>query len=364
MPQMIYPLPPNRVRRNYRGGAMLSRWDGIGEPVDGECPEDWIASTVEAQNPGLPAIEQEGLSTVETPEGPKLLTEVIAAAPEHLLGEAHVRAFGHDVGFLTKLLDAGMRLIIQGHPTAAFAQEHLGSRWGKMEAYLILDVRDGASGSLLLGFQHCPTPEEWKRIVLEQDKQAMMACFEPIPVHRGELWYVPGGVPHAIGEGLLVLEIMEPSDLVVRCEFEREGIVVPPEARFMNRDPDFALSIFKYEQQSPEEVRRRFCVRPEVLREEAGYTHERLFGREQSNCFDVQRVGLKAHAHYRFSSEDRIAAGLVTAGEGEIRIGDETLRVGKGNRFVVAAAAGGMEMTSHAAGLELVVCMPLLDAHG
>ena len=32
-----------------------------------------------------------------------------------------------------------------------------------------------------------------------------------------------------------MLEIMEPSDLVVRCEFEREGIVVPEDGRFMGQ---------------------------------------------------------------------------------------------------------------------------------
>jgi hypothetical protein len=33
---------------------------------------------------------------------------------------------------------------------------------------------------------------------------------------------------------------------VVRCEFEREGVVVPPGARFMGRSPVDALRIFDY----------------------------------------------------------------------------------------------------------------------
>ena len=39
----------------------------------------------------------------------------------------------------------------------------------------------------------------------------------------GDVWIVPGGLPHAIGAGVLMVEVMEPSDWVVRCEFEREG---------------------------------------------------------------------------------------------------------------------------------------------
>ena len=74
----------------------------------------------------------------------------------------------------------------------------------------------------------------------KQDKARMDGCFEKIPVQVGEVWYIPGGMPHAIGEGITMLEIMEPSDLVVRCEFEREGIVVPEDGRFMGRGWTFA----------------------------------------------------------------------------------------------------------------------------
>ncbi|MFA9477927.1 class I mannose-6-phosphate isomerase [Phycisphaerales bacterium AB-hyl4] len=356
--QAIYKLRPNRVRRNYRGGAMLARWDGVGDPVDGACPEDWIASTVEARNPGLPPIDHEGLSTVETSVGVMRLTDLIAAAPQYMLGEAHLRSIGQSVGFLAKLLDAGMRLHIQAHPTAAFAQQHLGSRWGKLEAYVILDVRPSTAGSLLLGFQHCPTPEQWKRIVLEQDMEAMLACFEAIPVQPGELWYVPGGVPHAIGEGLLVMEIMEPSDLVVRCEFEREGIVVPPEARFMGRDPDFALGIFHYEQWSPAEVRDRLCVQPESISASDGCTHQRLFGQAHSSCFEVHRLALDAGAAYTFASDERMRVAIVTTGAGRAAAGDMSLPVHKGERFIVPAGGGELRLQGGDDGLQVIICMP------
>ena len=42
---------PNRVWRVYRGGACLDRLRGIANPADGSFPEEWIASTVAAQNP-------------------------------------------------------------------------------------------------------------------------------------------------------------------------------------------------------------------------------------------------------------------------------------------------------------------------
>ena len=357
---LIYPLPPNRVRRNYTGGRLLAQWDGHGEPADGDCPEDWIASTVAARNPGLPPVADEGLSSVGTPDGPRLLTEVIAAGPDRLLGPAHREKFGDTVGFLTKLLDAGMRLHLQAHPTAAFAQQHLGSRWGKLEAYLILAVRDTTPHpSLYLGFQHCPTPEEWQRIVFEQDKSAMLACFEPIPVKPGEVWCVPGGTPHAIGEGLLVLKIMEPTDLVVRCEFERDGLVVPPEARFMGRDPAFAMRIFEYEEQSAERVRDRYRVTPRVVTDGQGVRHETLFDKRHSECFEVQRLHLGPGTSHRVTTGGRLMVALLLDGGATLAAGDTTVDLRHGARALVAAAADGATVSNPGTtDAELALCLP------
>ena len=357
----LYPLPPNRVRRNYRGGALLHDWDGHGQPGDGECPEDWIASTVEARNPGLPPMPGEGLSTLVTAEGETSLAALIRHDPVAMLGERHVEHRGADVGFLTKLLDAGMRLHIQAHPTAAFAQQHLGSPYGKLEAYYILAVRDGCEGALTLGFQHDPGPAEWRRIVLEQDTAAMAACFEPVPVKPGECWFVPGGVPHAIGEGLLVVEIMEPSDLVVRCEFERDGLVVPPEARFMGRDPDFALQIFRHEQWSVAETREKLRVMPRPLHDSPSVRHEVLFDQRHNRCFEVQRLTVQPGGSHTLDIGGRLAVVLATRGEGTLSAADEHHDFAKGKRWLVPAATGGFTLHASQQVAEAIVCLPQSD---
>src|SRR6185436_9066695 len=79
---------------------------------------------------------------------------------------------------------------------------------------------------------------------LTQDIAAIEACFDKIMVRPGDTFIIPGGTPHALGAGLFLVEIQEPSDLVVRFEFERAGYVLPEAARFMNRDVDFALTVF------------------------------------------------------------------------------------------------------------------------
>ena len=49
----ILEILSSRVRRNYSGGVLLDELEGETHPADGDRPEDWIASTTEARNPGL-----------------------------------------------------------------------------------------------------------------------------------------------------------------------------------------------------------------------------------------------------------------------------------------------------------------------
>jgi len=162
-----------------------------------------------------------------------------------------------------------------------------------MECYYILKVREGTEGYIRLGFQHLPTKKEWKRIIEEQDLKAMDNCFEKVPVKEGEVWYVPGGVPHAIGENVMVLEIMEPSDLVVRCEFERNGIVVPPKARFMGKGLDFCLNIFEYKERDLKTIRETFKILPETLQSSENFTFNKLIDSSIAKSFSVYHLTLK-----------------------------------------------------------------------
>jgi mannose-6-phosphate isomerase len=292
-------LPPNRVRRNYRGGHVLDALEGKAVPADGDRPENWLCSLTEAVNPGMETAPDEGLSRVTVNGQEHALRELMAEAPEHYLGANHYEKHGLQTGFLAKLLDSSMRLHLQAHPTREFARRELGKPWGKFECYVILSVRAGIEPYIYLGFQHPPTPEEWLRIVTEQDLGAMMACFEKVPVRVGETWFVPGGLPHALGEGLTVLEVMEPSDLVVRCEFEREGVVVPPGARFMGRSPVDALRIFDYTAWPLAAVQAHFRVAPEALAANEGLQEQRRIGPKQIDCFDVREIEVDSAAATR-----------------------------------------------------------------
>jgi mannose-6-phosphate isomerase len=199
-------------------------------------------------------------------------------------------------------------------------------------------------GYIRLGFQHLPSKSEWKRIIEEQDIVAMDSCFEKVPVKAGDVWYIPGGVPHAIGENTLMLEIMEPSDLVVRCEFEREGIVVPPGARFMGRDLDFCLNVFDYTEQSVSDVTRKYRLSVKQVAGCKGALLEELAAPPIAP-FTVRRLSLESGASFSLNGGACYVA-IVTRGSAAIRAGEETAHLQQGQSLFIAAAAEKPEISS------------------
>lgn len=189
----------------------------------------------------------------------------------------------------------------------------------------------------------------------------MHACFDPIPVQPGQVWVVPGGLPHAIGKGLLVMEVMEPTDLVVRCEFEREGIVVPPEARFMGRDPDFAMQIFDYTPLSVEDVQQRCRIKPTLQQHDAALRRELLIGPDQTDCFTITRLTVTSQCD--ISKPSCVQVGVVAAGRGTARLGREQLTLQPGAKFLVAAAADAITYTPDhpRRPLTILLCQPGLS---
>ncbi|MDP4879847.1 MAG: class I mannose-6-phosphate isomerase [Opitutales bacterium] len=305
-------LPPNRVWRTYSGGKVLDQISGIIPAKDSHFPEDWIASTTKAINPGRESIS-EGVSQAIVSEQSMPFDQLLATDYDYFLGADHIAQHGPQAGKLIKFLDSSTRLHFQCHPTSEFSRKYLNSNHGKFEAYHILAIREDQPAPYIdLGFQSPPTPEELKQMVLDQDMTRLESCFEKIPIKVGETYVVPGGIPHAIGAGVLMIEIMEPSDWAARIEFERDGFVIPEQARFLGRDIDFALSIFNHTAIPVETVRKKYqCSARE--QQEIGLSAERitLIDEVQTSCFKVHKI----HALSSFDLEnDHPWVGIITKG--------------------------------------------------
>jgi mannose-6-phosphate isomerase len=359
----ILKFSPNRVWRTYQGGKLLDQIEGKGKPKDSSFPEDWIGSTVEARNIGREHIS-EGLAMVTSSEGESIaFRDLVANDQPYYLGsvvdtsaERNAKVRSMDDIPLVKYLDSSTRLHFQAHPTRAFAQERLGVPRGKTEAYVILEIRDEVSAPYIYaGFQRSPSREDLKSWIEKQDIDSIEACFDRIPVKPGDVFLLPGGRPHALGEGILMLEIMEPSDLAIRFEFERCGYVIPEQARFMGRDIETALDAFNFEPVPPERIDEEFRCQPKVvISDEAGNRLEELIGADKTDCFTVKRASVTGWFN---RNESAFFYGIVINGSGRFRVNNDVITLNQWDRFFCPAGVAEFLYES-SSGMTVLECYP------
>jgi len=207
---------------------------------------------------------------------------------------------------------------------------------------------------IYMGFQHPPGKEEFRRMIEEQDTDAILACFEKIPIKPGDVFIVPGGMPHAIGEGVFMIEVMEPTDFAVRIEFERGGYVLPEESRFMNRGIDFALSMFNYKPSPVDIVRDLYFCEPRVLKIQNQSTEYALIDELQTRCFNVNRIDVRDSY---VKESDTFYIGIVTKGSGTIVIGKQSYPVKEGMKFFIPYQTGSVTFESESV-MEIIATIP------
>ena len=223
------PLQPTRVRRFYRGGAAIGRLRGVRE-ADDFFPEEWLGSVTESSGS-----DGEGLSRLA--DG-RLLRDAIAADPVAWLGERHVAAYGTSTGLLVKLLDTAERLPVHVHPDRAFARRELDSAFGKTEAWIVIATR-GDAADVWVGLGAATDADTFRGYIERQDRDAMLESLNRVRVRAGDVIFVPGGVPHAIGGGVLIVELQEPTDFSIVCEWD--GFPMAPDDAHLGLGWDTAI---------------------------------------------------------------------------------------------------------------------------
>jgi mannose-6-phosphate isomerase len=309
-------LPPNQFHRFYKGGARIDALRGEPQGEDGR-PEDWVGSTATSWGS-----DSEGLSRLA--DG-TILKQAIEANPEAYLGAEHVAAYGADPGLLVKLLDAGERLPVHYHPGRAFAKEHLGLRYGKTESWLILEADPGAA--VHVGLKEPLDGETARRWVDDQDADAMLAALHEVPVQAGDGILVPAGTLHAIGGGILLLELQEPTDLSVLVEWKKFG--VDDGTEHLGLGWETALESLDREPIDP----------AALTTPQSG-----LLPKEADAYFRAERIGQGDTLEQSFSIV------LVTGGEGTIG----ELPVRRGSTVLMPFAAGDTQTQ----GVEGIRCLP------
>lgn len=112
---------------------------------------------------------------------------------------------------LAKIIDASQALSVQVHPDDTYASEHEGiGELGKTECWYIISATPGAK--IVYGHT-AKTKDEFKTMVENDQWDDLLS---EVSVKDGDFFYVPHGTLHAIGAGIVILEIQQSSDTTYR----------------------------------------------------------------------------------------------------------------------------------------------------
>ena len=114
---------------------------------------------------------------------------------------------------LIKYLDAQDRLSVQVHPNDGMARRLHNHPRGKTEAWLILEAEPGSE--LFVGLKEGVTEAAFRRHLAAG---TVAECLHRFPARVGQCVLVPAGTVHAIGEGIVLAEVQQSSDLTYRLD--------------------------------------------------------------------------------------------------------------------------------------------------
>jgi len=177
----------------------------------GQAFKTYFGKDIPAGNIGesweLADLPEDKSEIVNGPLAGKTIDQVIAEFGADITGDEN---YHPPFPLLIKILDSQDVLSVQVHP-----DEELCKRSGKgdpkTECWYIIDKKPGAV--IYKGLKPGTTKEQFKQAIEDGTTADLL---EKIDVQVGECHLLPSGTAHAIGEGLLIAEIQQPSDTTYR----------------------------------------------------------------------------------------------------------------------------------------------------
>lgn len=181
------------------GGNNIAKLGYYGCPECG-CGEMWALSNLS----GKETIISNG------PLTGRCLSDILPVYKERLVGRRIYRKFGNKFPLLFKIIDAKENLSIQVHPDDTLAKSR-GLDNGKTEMWYILKAEPGSK--IINGFKCNVNKTDIIEILNNNNIESYLR--EDIPV-SGDAFFIPAGTVHAIGAGVMLVEIQQSSDCTYR----------------------------------------------------------------------------------------------------------------------------------------------------
>jgi len=196
---MLYPLKFNSVLfPKIWGGNKLKKLRSEGEKLE-NVGESWEVSAVD----GYCTEAANGFLAENT------LDELVEVYLGDLVGDKIFAQYG-EFPLLLKIIDAAQNLSIQVHPNDEIAADRHDS-FGKNEMWYVLDAEPNAF--IIAGFNKKITEREYLKAI---ENNTLEDYLHKIPIKKGDVMFIPAGCVHAIGQGSVILEVQQSSDITYR----------------------------------------------------------------------------------------------------------------------------------------------------
>jgi len=195
----LYPFFLSGVTKSpIWGGTRLPREWNKYAPDGGSVGESWELT-----------VRQKERSTIQNGAlAGKAVGELLRDCPSELMGKSTLT--NGEFPLLIKFIDAADRLSVQVHPDDAYAAR-VENDCGKTEMWYIVAADEDAE--IICGLADGIGTADFCAAL---QKGELMSSLKVQRVRAGETYFIPAGLPHAIGKGILIAEIQQNCDLTYR----------------------------------------------------------------------------------------------------------------------------------------------------
>ncbi|MFM8174631.1 MAG: type I phosphomannose isomerase catalytic subunit [Pirellulaceae bacterium] len=271
----MFPQSPLRFHPLFRpylwGGERLGKLMGKSLPGPGPWAESW-------------EVVDHGADQSVVADGPWegwTLRNLIDAFPDEVLGNQQSKPFP----LLLKYLDCHQVLSVQVHPDDPYASRMDPPDLGKTEAWYVVHAEPGAK--IYAGLQQGIDRAQLADAIANGATEQALQVLHPNP---GDCVFIPAGTVHALGSGLLVVEIQQSSDSTFRL-YDWNRVDGHGNSRPLHVDQ--ALEVINFEAPAVQ------FARPEPLPQPAGQRLVRCQHFEWLRWHGPCTVSLEAEGRFR-----------------------------------------------------------------
>jgi mannose-6-phosphate isomerase len=247
--------------------------------------------------------------------------KTLAEASEKFGPELHGKSWpGCRFPLLAKYIFTSDWLSVQVHPDDAYAAVHDPGNLGKCEMWYFLNADPDAT--ILLGLKPGVTKQQLLPVFKDGTSRDFLQSFRPQPE---EAVFLPPGIVHALGPGLLLFEVEENSDLTYRLDdFGRPGLDGKPRPLHLEKGLDVIRPEFPPQRDLPRvEFKEKYGIRRFVL---------------ACRFFALEELSVRLSATFH-STPERVEVLSITKGEGRIEDEAGWLAYRPGDTWLIPPAA-------------------------